>query len=91
MVRSSKLVTRVLVAKGVEKVELKYLVHESKVYDHLRLIQGGCIPVSLGMVNLNLPCYYNAGIYFIAVLLARLIDYLTSALPPRMKLVFSIK
>ena len=53
-----------LVAKGIEKVEQKYLIHESKVYDHLRLIQGSHIPVSLGIVNLDLPYYYNAGVYF---------------------------
>jgi hypothetical protein len=53
-----------LVAKGMEKVECKYLVNESKVYDHLRSIQGSRIPVSLGIVNLDLPYYYDAGIYF---------------------------
>jgi len=50
-----------LVAKGMEKVERKYLLHENKVYDHLRLIQGSCIPVCLGIVEL--PYYYDAGIY----------------------------
>jgi hypothetical protein len=53
-----------LVAKGIEKGHRKYLVHESKVYAHLRPIQGSCIPVSLGTVDLELPYYYDAGIYF---------------------------
>ena len=53
-----------LVAKGMEKAQRKHLVQESKVYDHLRPIQGSCIPVSLGVVNLELPYYYDAGIYF---------------------------
>ena len=52
-----------LVAKGTEEGQCKYLVHESKVYDHLRPIQGSCIPVSLGIVNLKLPYYYDAGVY----------------------------
>jgi serine/threonine protein kinase len=53
-----------LVAKGMEKVKRKYLVQESKVYDHLRPMQGRCIPVSLGIVDLELPHYYDGGIYF---------------------------
>lgn len=53
-----------LVANGMEKAERKYLVHESRVYDHLRPIQGSCIPVSLGIVNLELPYYYDGSIYF---------------------------
>jgi hypothetical protein len=52
-----------LVAKGVEKADRKYLVHESKVYDHLGQFQGSYIPVSLGVVNLELPYYYDGGIY----------------------------
>jgi tRNA A-37 threonylcarbamoyl transferase component Bud32 len=59
-----------LVAKGMEKVKRKYLVHESKVYDHLRSIQGSRIPVSLGILNLELPYYYDAGIYFSMLLLS---------------------
>jgi hypothetical protein len=47
----------------MEKFQCKYPVHESKVYDHLRSIQGSRVPVSLGIVNLDLPYYYDAGIY----------------------------
>ena len=54
----------ILVIKGIEKAEYKYLIHESKVYEYLRLIQGSCILVSLGIVNLELPYYYDTGIYF---------------------------
>ena len=53
-----------LVAKGMERIQRKHLIHESKVYDHLRSLQGSCIPVSLGVVDLVLPYYYDAGIYF---------------------------
>jgi tRNA A-37 threonylcarbamoyl transferase component Bud32 len=52
-----------LVAKGMERAQREYLFHESKLYDHLRSIQGSRIPVSLGIVNLDLPYYYDAGIY----------------------------
>ena len=53
-----------LVVKEIEKAEYKYLIHESKVYKYLQSIQGSYILVSLGIVNLELPYYYDAGIYF---------------------------
>lgn len=52
-----------LVAKGMKNPDRKHLLHERKVYYHLRPLQGSCIPVSLGIVDLKLPYYYDAGIY----------------------------
>jgi len=52
-----------LVAKGMKQADRQHLLHESKVYNHLRSIQGSCIPVSLGIVDLELPYYYDTGIY----------------------------
>jgi hypothetical protein len=53
-----------LVAKGMKKAHRKHLLHESNVYNHLRSIQGSCIPVSLGIVDLELPYYYDTGILY---------------------------
>jgi hypothetical protein len=52
-----------LVAKGMRRADRRHLAYESEVYNHLRSLQGKYIPVSLGMVDLRLPCYYNGGIY----------------------------
>ncbi|KAI9746369.1 MAG: hypothetical protein M1818_000081 [Claussenomyces sp. TS43310] len=52
-----------LVAKGMEKADRSHLINESKVYNHLRSIQGIYIPVSLGLVDLELPQRYDGGIY----------------------------
>lgn len=52
-----------LVAKGMEEAQRKYLVHESEIYDRMHSIQGSCIPVSLGLVDLGLPYYYDGGVY----------------------------
>ncbi|KAI1770059.1 hypothetical protein F4818DRAFT_450636 [Hypoxylon cercidicola] len=52
-----------LVAKGVERGRFARLRHEDQTYDRLRSIQGRCIPVSLGMIDLILPYYYNGGVF----------------------------
>ena len=41
-----------------------YLTHGSEVHDHFYSIQGSRIPVSLGILNAELPYSYDAGIYF---------------------------
>ncbi|KAK2022210.1 hypothetical protein LX32DRAFT_677351 [Colletotrichum zoysiae] len=51
------------VAKGVETLDVARLQHENKVYDRLRPIQGKHIPVCLGRVDLDLPLYYDSGVY----------------------------
>ncbi|KAI2602457.1 hypothetical protein GGR54DRAFT_502095 [Hypoxylon sp. NC1633] len=52
-----------VVAKGVERNCLKNLNHERKIYDRLRPVQGKHVPVCLGMVDLALPYYSNAGVF----------------------------
>jgi hypothetical protein len=52
-----------LVAKGVEAANLALLQHENKVYDQLCTIQGGHIPVCLGLINLVLPHYCDGGVF----------------------------
>lgn len=52
-----------MVAKGMKEADRKHLVHESTLYDHLTHLQGIYIPVSLGIVDLELPYYYDSGIY----------------------------
>jgi hypothetical protein len=82
-----------LVAKGMNKAHRKHLLHESNVYDHLRSIQGSCIPVSLGIVDLELPYYYDTGILYMLAcsFFAGMVDRFSSTSPRRMKLLFSIR
>ncbi|PWI65461.1 hypothetical protein PCL_07062 [Purpureocillium lilacinum] len=47
------------VAKGVEEVDASILRHEARIYDELRAIQGTYVPVSLGVLNLALPYYFD--------------------------------
>ncbi|KAJ9633956.1 hypothetical protein H2199_009155 [Coniosporium tulheliwenetii] len=51
------------VAKGMEELNLAYLRHEHRVYDQIRPLQGMCVPVWLGAVDLVLPYYYDCGVY----------------------------
>ncbi|EGD92063.1 hypothetical protein H112_00352 [Trichophyton rubrum D6] len=54
-----------LVAKGVESWNLHKLKHEMQIYNKLKSLQGKCIPVCLGIVDLvpKFPYYYDEGIY----------------------------
>ncbi|KAM5441378.1 hypothetical protein MferCBS31731_003449 [Microsporum ferrugineum] len=54
-----------LVAKGVEYQDLYKLEHELRVYNQLRDLQGECVPVCLGIVELTpgLPQYFDGGVY----------------------------
>ena len=54
----------IFIMKGMQKVEYKYLIYESKIYYYLYSIQGSYIPVSLGILNLELLYYYDSSIYF---------------------------
>jgi tRNA A-37 threonylcarbamoyl transferase component Bud32 len=51
------------VAKALKQVDRQHLLHESKVYRRLRSLQGSRIPVCLGVLDLDLPYYYDDGIY----------------------------
>ncbi|KGY15883.1 hypothetical protein PABG_11128 [Paracoccidioides brasiliensis Pb03] len=54
-----------MVAKGVEYKHVHKLKHEKQIYDELRDLQGECIPVCLGVIQLALkyPYYHDGGIY----------------------------
>ncbi|KAH0421175.1 hypothetical protein CcaCcLH18_13593 [Colletotrichum camelliae] len=52
-----------LVAKGVERVDLVRLQHENDLYYRLKPVQGTCVPVCLGRVDLVLPYYYDSGVF----------------------------
>ncbi|KAH7418838.1 hypothetical protein BKA64DRAFT_565249 [Cadophora sp. MPI-SDFR-AT-0126] len=52
-----------LVAKAMKQADRKHLLQEAKVYGQLRPLQGRCIPVCLGTVDLDLPYYYDYGVY----------------------------
>ncbi|RSM01112.1 hypothetical protein CEP52_008753 [Fusarium oligoseptatum] len=52
-----------LVAKGVEGMDTEELLHESKIYSHLRDLQGEFIPVCLGVIDLITPYYFDCGVY----------------------------
>ncbi|ODH48358.1 hypothetical protein GX48_05560 [Paracoccidioides brasiliensis] len=54
-----------VVAKGVEYKHVHKLKHEKQIYDELRDLQGECIPVCLGVIQLALkyPYYHDGGIY----------------------------
>ncbi|KAJ2974721.1 hypothetical protein NUW58_g8564 [Xylaria curta] len=52
-----------LVAKGTELMDLDRLNHERDVYSWLQPVQGEHVPVCLGMTDLELPYYYDCGVY----------------------------
>ncbi|KAE9565880.1 hypothetical protein CGMCC3_g17941 [Colletotrichum fructicola] len=52
-----------LVAKGVERVDLVRLQRENDLYYRLKPVQGTCVPVCLGRVDLVLPYYYDSGVF----------------------------
>ncbi|KAH8653613.1 hypothetical protein BX600DRAFT_440680 [Xylariales sp. PMI_506] len=52
-----------LVAKGMENENLSRLRHEEEMYNRLRSIQGKHVPVSVGMIHLELPFYCDGGVY----------------------------
>lgn len=52
-----------LVAKGVETPRIHRLRHERGLYKRLAAIQGKHVPVCLGIAHLDLPWYFNGGIY----------------------------
>ena len=51
-----------VVAKGTVPVFVEDLQHESQVYRRLTPIQGVCVPVCLGNINLVYPYYYDVGV-----------------------------
>jgi tRNA A-37 threonylcarbamoyl transferase component Bud32 len=51
------------VAKAMKQVDRPHLLQEASVYSKLHSLQGSRIPVCLGMLDLDLPYYYDHGIY----------------------------
>ncbi|KAH6696536.1 hypothetical protein BKA61DRAFT_623125 [Leptodontidium sp. MPI-SDFR-AT-0119] len=51
------------VAKAMKEVDRQHLDQEAKVYARLHSIEGIRIPVCLGILDLDLPYYYDYGIY----------------------------
>ncbi|RYP06881.1 hypothetical protein DL765_009337 [Monosporascus sp. GIB2] len=72
-----------LVAKGVEKWSPSRLKHEHAIYNRLRPIQGKHVPVCLGLTHLDLPYYYDGGVFKYFMLLSfggrPLLDWTESA------------
>jgi len=59
-----------LVAKGVEAPNLSVLKHEKQIYGRLRAIQGKCVPVCLGLIDLVLPYDHDGGVFTYFLLLS---------------------
>ncbi|KAG9228961.1 hypothetical protein BJ875DRAFT_489361 [Amylocarpus encephaloides] len=51
------------VAKAMKQADRKHMLQEAIVYGKLRSLQGSCIPVCLGTVDLEPPYYYDYGTY----------------------------
>jgi hypothetical protein len=45
------------------KPNLSHLQHKQRIYDHVRPIRGKFVPVCIGSVMLELPYYYDGGVY----------------------------
>jgi len=52
-----------LVAKAMKQPDRQHLLHEAKIYAKLHTLQGSCIPVCLGTLDLEHPFYYDYGAY----------------------------
>lgn len=51
-----------MVAKGTVAESIRHLRHEWQVYERLRKLQGVCVPVCLGNIDLVDPYYYDLGV-----------------------------
>ena len=51
-----------IVAKGTVQAFVEDLQHEADVYRRLQPLQGRCVPVCLGGVDLLIPYYYDVGV-----------------------------
>lgn len=51
-----------VVAKGTVRCSVGHLRHELRVYGHLQPLQGQCIPVCIGNVDLVNPYHYGFGL-----------------------------
>jgi Lipopolysaccharide kinase (Kdo/WaaP) family len=58
-----------MIAKGTVLAFVKDLQWESQIYQHLEPIQGLCVPVCLGNIDLVNPYYYDMGVKIIHIIL----------------------
>ena len=56
-------------AKGTVAAFVKDLQHEHLVYQHLTDIQGICVPVCLGSLDLAYPYYYDIGVLIVHMII----------------------
>jgi tRNA A-37 threonylcarbamoyl transferase component Bud32 len=56
-------------AKGTVAAFVKDLQHECEVYRRLRTIQGICVPVCLGSIDLVHPYYYDIGVLIVHMMI----------------------
>ncbi|RFU31113.1 hypothetical protein B7463_g5223, partial [Scytalidium lignicola] len=56
-------------AKGTVAAFVKDLQHERQVYQHLMAIQGICVPVCLGTLDLARPYYYDIGVLIVHMMI----------------------
>ena len=70
----------VLMGKGTVPTLREDLLHELRVYNHIKSLQGVYVPVCLGLVDLVHPYFYDIGVQIRHVLL---LSYGGEPLPPR--------
>jgi tRNA A-37 threonylcarbamoyl transferase component Bud32 len=58
------------VAKAMRADDRQHLLNEAKIYSRLKTLQGHHVPVYLGILDLELPIYYDYGIYVSMLLLS---------------------
>jgi len=56
-------------AKGTVAAFVKDLQHERRVYEHLTDIQGICVPLCLGSLDLARPYYYDIGVLIVHMMI----------------------
>ena len=58
-----------VVAKGTVWPYVRYLQHEAEVYRRLAALQGDCVPVFLGSLDLQYEFYYDAAVRIVHMML----------------------
>ena len=58
-----------VVAKGTVRPYVRYLRHEAEVYRRLAALQGDCVPVFLGSLDLQYEFYYDAAVRIVHMML----------------------
>ncbi|TGO45984.1 hypothetical protein BCON_0352g00100 [Botryotinia convoluta] len=58
-----------VVAKGTVRAFAKDLQHECEIYERLKKIQGVCIPICFGSIDLVHPYYYDIGVQIVHMMI----------------------